>query len=91
MGYYAGGADCRTFRLDHEDLAIVVTMVEQFRPDVLLLHPTHGMKEDRCADLAHRVASLGWEPADPVAAAARADALRVLRHTGREDGRRAAG
>ena len=33
VGYYAGGMDCRTFRLDHEDLAIVVAMVEQLHPE----------------------------------------------------------
>jgi hypothetical protein len=78
VGYYAGGADCRTFRLDNEDPSIVVAMVQQFRPDVLLLHPTHGMKDDRCVALVEMVAPLGLEPADPVQASGRSDPLRVL-------------
>ena len=78
VGYYAGGTDCRTYRLDNEDPSVVVAMVQQFRPNVLLLHPTHGMKEDRCAAVVERVAPLGLAPADPVQASHRPDPLRVL-------------
>jgi hypothetical protein len=78
VGYYAGGIEYRPFRLDNEDPNVVVAMAEQCQPDVLLLHPTHGLREDRCESIVARVAPLGLEPADPVPPMDQPDGLRVL-------------
>jgi hypothetical protein len=64
VGYYAQGGDLRTFRLDNDDPLLVVEMVSRFRPDVLLLHPTRGMRNGGCESLVARMRPLGLEPAD---------------------------
>jgi hypothetical protein len=78
VGYYAGGIECRPFRQDIEDPDVVIAMVEQFQPGVLLLHPTHGLREKRCEAIVQRVAPLGLELTDPIQPPDRSDRLRVL-------------
>jgi hypothetical protein len=87
VAYYAGG-QCRSFS-PAAPCDLVVAMVEEVRPDVVVLRPNSHMNWDCCQHVADIIAPLGWEQARPDGLPPGCEEVRILtrrRANGNGDG-----
>jgi len=78
VSFYAQKGRYEIFRLDTGDESIIRGMVEQHRPEVLLLRPTKRMDAERCSQLVAQMKTRGFAQVDPVPRPERSDSLAVL-------------
>lgn len=67
VGHYAGSPRWAVFRFDTRDPHIVLTLVDQHRPDLFLIAPTRGLSEEQCQAIVQNVRSRGFRSVEPEA------------------------